>query len=183
MKRAPKLFVIGFGVIAISLIAQILWWNSGENSVDRKQIHDAAVASAHLAPIPDPAYKAKTRGSIFSRTYWVAFTCSDAQFENFIASSTGLRDTTPYIFPFAETHPTPTTGDIPPEYMREAMREAEWFWDLGYFPSPNDSSFWNPSITRRQGRRYEIAIPDEAISGFLLRDDGSGEVFLSVSYS
>jgi len=175
MKLALRIFAVAIGGAVASLIALILWWNSGE----RERIHDAAISSAHLASIPDPNYQAKTRGGMFSRTYWIVFTCTDEQFDKFISSSAGLRDVIPYIFPFAENQPTPTTWDKPPEYTREAMRQATSFWDV----QPDTSPFWNPSPTRKKGRRYEIEIPDEAIHGFLLRDDESGEVFLRVSYS
>ena len=179
MKRALRLLAIATGAIAVLLVALILWWNAGE----RKRIHDAAIASAHLDAIPDPNYKAVTRGGMFSRTYWIVFTCSETQFENFVASSAGLRGVTPYVFPFVENQAPPTTTHQPPENKRKQMREAESFWDVVNFGAPVDPSFWNPSPTRKKGRRYEIQIPGAAISGFLLRDDESGEAFLRVSYS
>lgn len=179
MKRIFITLAVITAILAVVTAGLMFWWNMGF----RERVHDAAIASAHLAAIPDQDYKADTRGNVFTRTYWMSFQCSDEDFEKFVTSSPGLRDVTPYRFPYYVSHPTPTTFDQPSEHQREAMRETESFWNVESSNADIDASLWDSARLRKHGRRYEIHIPKEAIHGFLLRDDDSGEVYLRISYS
>ncbi|TLD69203.1 hypothetical protein FEM03_19080 [Phragmitibacter flavus] len=171
-------FIFIGGVTAV-LGGLSLWWAGGEKS----RVHEAVVKSARLAAIPSSDYKAKTEGNVFSRVYWISFRCDDAAFTAFIEASPSLRNVTPYIFPFSQEHAEPTTFDQPPEYEREAMRNAEYFWGGDIDELAETAEFWRSTTSRKKGRRYEIIVPEEAIFGWLLRDDESGEVFLLVRYS
>lgn len=181
MNRWNRRFLVWFGAAAIVFGGMLSWWNAGE----RFRIHEAVTTSARLVAIPDRNYKARTRGNVFTRGYWMAWTCSEEAFDDFVQASPGLRKVTPYLFPCAPDHPVPTTFEQPSETQREAMREAKYFWEVdpGWDDIDASSQLWNSSRNRIRGRRYEITVPEHAIHGYLLRGDESGEVFLYVRFS
>lgn len=138
----------------------------------RVRIHDAAVRSSLLAAVPAADYKAATRGNLFSRAYWIGFSCDESSFKRFVEASPGLRGVVPFRFPFSSADPEPTVYSDPPEYEREMMREAEWFWQT-------DNPYWRAGGERRRGVRYDF-MAKHGVTGTLLRDDETGEVILDV---
>lgn len=172
MRSCLKIIAITSLIVGGLMTGLYFWWMAGE----RERVHDAVIASAHLAPIPDRSYRASTAGNVFNRSYWLDFSCSEADFQSFIEASPGLKEIVPYYFPHSEKDPLPTTFDRPPDNERESMQEYDYFWET-------DTPGWDQKRQRQRGRRYEIHLRKEAIHGYLLRDDETGEVSLRISYS